>query len=125
MQSEPSPIKIALTPRFKRDIRELAKRYRSIRSDIQPLIEQLQAGELPGDRIAGVKYQIFKVRLKNSNLQKGKSAGYRVIYYVKTEQDIILATIYSKSDISDVSNEVIEEAIAQYEKEIQIEDNPS
>jgi mRNA-degrading endonuclease RelE of RelBE toxin-antitoxin system len=125
MQSEPSPIQIALTPRFKRDIRELAKRYRSIRSDIQPLIEQLQAGELPGDRIAGVKYQIFKVRLKNSNLQKGKSAGYRVIYYVKTEQDIILATIYSKSDISDVSNEVIEEAIAQYEKEIQIEDNPS
>jgi mRNA-degrading endonuclease RelE of RelBE toxin-antitoxin system len=125
MQSEPSPIQIALTPRFKRDIRELAKRYRSIRSDIQPLIEQLQAGELPGDRIAGVKYQIFKVRLKNSNLQKGKSGGYRVIYYVKNEQEVILATIYSKSDISDVSNEVIEEAIAQYEQEIQIEDNPS
>ena len=123
--AEPSPIQLALTPRFKRDIRELVKRYRSIRSDIQPLIEQLQAGELPGDRIAGVKYQIFKVRLKNSNLQKGKSGGYRVIYYVKTEQEVILATIYSKSDISDVSNEVIEEAIAQYEQEIQIEDNPS
>jgi mRNA-degrading endonuclease RelE of RelBE toxin-antitoxin system len=125
MQNEPSPLQIALTPRFKRDIRELAKRYRSIRSDIQPLIEQLQAGELPGNRIAGVKYHIFKVRLKNSNLQKGKSGGYRVIYYVKTEQDIILATIYSKSDISDVSNEIIEEAIAQYEQEIQIEDNPN
>lgn len=125
MQSEPSPIQIALTPRFKRDLRELAKRYRSIRSDLQPLIEQLQAGETPGDRIAGIKYQVFKVRLKNSNIQKGKSGGYRVIYYVKTTQSIILATIYSKSDISDVSNEVIEEAIAQYEKEIQIEDNPS
>jgi len=37
MQSEPLPIQIALTPRFKRDLRELAKRYRSIRSDIQPL----------------------------------------------------------------------------------------
>ncbi|MGQ4648125.1 type II toxin-antitoxin system RelE/ParE family toxin [Lyngbya aestuarii] len=123
--AEPSPIQIALTPRFKRDLRELAKRYRSIRSDIQPLIEQLQAGELPGDRITGVKYQVFKVRLKNSNIQKGKSGGYRVIYYVKTEQSIILATIYSKSDISDVSNEVIEEAIAQYEQEIQTEDNPS
>ncbi len=122
MQSEPSPIQIALTPRFKKDLRELAKRYRSIRSDIQPLIEQLQAGEIPGDRIAGVKYQVFKVRLKNSNIQKGKSGGYRVIYYLKTAQAIILATIYSKSDISDVNNEIIEEAIAQYEKEIQIED---
>jgi mRNA-degrading endonuclease RelE of RelBE toxin-antitoxin system len=120
MPSEPSPIPIALTPRFKKDLRELAKRYRSIRTDIQPLIEQLQAGEIPGDRIAGVKYQVFKVRLKNSNIQKGKSGGYRVIYYLKTAQAIILATIYSKSDISDVSNEIIEEAIAQYEKEIQL-----
>ena len=69
------------------------------------------------------KYQVFKVRLKNSNIQKGKSGGYRVIYYLKTDWGIILATIYSKSDISDVSYEIIEEAIAQYEQEIQIEDS--
>lgn len=123
MQSEPSPIQIALTPRFKRDLRELAKRYRSIRSDIQPLIDQLQAGQTPGDRIAGIKYQVFKVRLQNSNIQKGKSGGYRVIYYLKTEQNIILATIYSKSDFSDISREVIEDAIYQYEQESQIEED--
>jgi mRNA-degrading endonuclease RelE of RelBE toxin-antitoxin system len=109
------PIQIALTPRFQRDLRDLAKRYRSIRLDLQPLIEQLQSGETPGDRVTGIKYQIFKVRLKNSNIQKGKSGGYRVIYYLKTETEIILATIYSKSALSDVSNHVIEEAIAQYE----------
>ena len=124
MQSESSPLQIALTPRFKRDLRELAKRYPSIRSDFQPLIEQLQAGEIPGDRIAGVKYQIFKVCLKNSNIQNRKSGGYRVIYYLKTEREIILTTIYFKSDLSDISNEKIKEAIAQYEQEIQIEDNP-
>jgi mRNA-degrading endonuclease RelE of RelBE toxin-antitoxin system len=109
------PIQIALTPRFQRDLRDLAKRYRSIRLDLQPLIEQLQSGETPGDRVTGIKYQIFKVRLKNSNIQKGKSGGYRVIYYLKTETEIILATIYSKSALSDVSNHVVEEAIAQYE----------
>jgi mRNA-degrading endonuclease RelE of RelBE toxin-antitoxin system len=123
MPSEPSQVQIALTPRFKKDLRELAKRYRSIRTDLQPLIEQLQAGEIPGDRIAGIKYQIFKVRLKNSNIQKGKSGGYRVIYYLKTDEGIILATIYAKSDISDVSNETILDAIAQYEQEIPIEDD--
>ncbi|HIK10978.1 MAG TPA: type II toxin-antitoxin system RelE/ParE family toxin [Oscillatoriaceae cyanobacterium M33_DOE_052] len=123
MQSEPSPIQIALTPRFKRDLGELAKRYRSIRSDIQPLIEQLQAGQTPGDRISGVKYQVFKVRLKNSNIQKGKSGGYRVIYYLKTEQNIILTTIYSKSDFSDISRQLIEEAIYQYEQESKIEED--
>ncbi len=123
MQSEPSPIQIALTPRFKRDLRELAKRYRSIRSDIQPLIEQLQAGQTPGDRIAGVKYQVFKVRLQNSNIQKGKSGGYRVIYYLKNEQNIILATIYSKSDLSDISLQVISEVIYQYDQQSQIEED--
>ena len=123
MKSEPPLMQIALTPRFKKDLRELAKRYRSIRSDLQLLIEQLQAGELPGDKIAGVKYHVFKVRLKNSDIQKGKSGGYRVIYYLKTEQEIILTTIYSKSDISDVSNDIIEETIAQYKQEMQIEDN--
>lgn len=115
--NEPLSIEIAITPRFQRDLRELAKRYRSIRSDIQPLIDQLQAGEIPGDRIAGIKYQVFKVRVKNSNIQKGKSGGYRVIYYLKNAQGIILTTIYSKSDLTDVSNEIIEQAIAQYEEE--------
>ncbi|MBD1218060.1 MAG: type II toxin-antitoxin system RelE/ParE family toxin [Aphanizomenon flos-aquae Clear-A1] len=120
--NEPLVIEIALTPRFQRDLRELAKRYRSIRSDIQPLIDQLQAGEIPGDRIAGIKYQVFKVRIKNSNIQKGKSGGYRVIYYLKNAQGIILTTIYSKSDLTDVSNEIIEQAIAQYEEENTIPD---
>lgn len=120
--NEPLLIEIALTPRFQRDLRELAKRYRSIRSDVQPLIDQLQAGEIPGDRIAGIKYQVFKVRIKNSNIQKGKSGGYRVIYYLKNAQGIILTTIYSKSDLTDVSNEIIEQAIAQYEEENTIPD---
>ncbi|MEI6369706.1 MAG: type II toxin-antitoxin system RelE/ParE family toxin [Nostocales cyanobacterium ELA608] len=120
--NEPLVIEIALTPRFQRDLRELAKRYRSIRTDIQPLIDQLQAGEIPGDRIAGIKYQVFKVRIKNSNIQKGKSGGYRVIYYLKNAQGIILTTIYSKSDLTDVSNEIIEQAIVQYEEENTIPD---
>lgn len=122
MPNETSPIQIALTHRFKRDLRDLAKQYRSIRSDIQPLIEELQSGQTPGDRISGVKYQVFKVRLKNSNIQKGKSSGYRVIYYLKTQENIILVTIYSKSDLSDISNETIEHAISQFEQN-QLEDD--
>ncbi|WP_017292872.1 type II toxin-antitoxin system RelE/ParE family toxin [Geminocystis herdmanii] len=115
--SNNTPFYIELTPRFKKDLRELAKRYHSIRKDIQPLIDRLQTGEIIGDRITGVKYNVFKVRLKNSNIQKGKSGGYRVIYYVKTETSIILATIYSKSDLADISNQMIEDIIKKYEYE--------
>jgi mRNA-degrading endonuclease RelE of RelBE toxin-antitoxin system len=108
-------IQVSASPTFNRNLRALAKKYRSIRYDIQPIIEQLEQGELPGDKIPGIGYTVFKLRVRNSDIQKGKSGGYRVIYYLKTETEIILATIYSKSALSDVSNHVIEEAIAQYE----------
>lgn len=49
-----------------------------------------------GVEISGIDYQVFKLRVKNSDIQKGKSGGYRLIYYVKTEQGIILLTIYTK-----------------------------
>lgn len=77
-------ITIEFTPEFKRNIRALSKKYRHIRSDIQPLIEQLGKGEIVGDKIPGVKYSVFKVRILNSDIQKGKSAGYRLIYYFKS-----------------------------------------
>ncbi|WP_048752856.1 type II toxin-antitoxin system RelE family toxin, partial [Crocosphaera watsonii] len=90
MSNKSQPISIYLTSRFKKDLSKLAKRFRSIRQDLAPLIDQLQGGETPGDLISGVKYQIFKVRLKNSDIQKGKSAGYRILYYVKKETKIVL-----------------------------------
>ena len=41
MTIEPQPIAIELTPRFQRDLRTLARRYRNIRKDIEPVIAQL------------------------------------------------------------------------------------
>jgi mRNA-degrading endonuclease RelE of RelBE toxin-antitoxin system len=124
MSNSLPPIQISLTPRFKKDINQLAKRYRSIRKDLDSVIEKLQAGEVIGDacgwlrlRIAGLSYQVFKVRLKNSDIQKGKSAGCRVIFYLKTDTEIILVTIYSKSDLSDIQNQVIEEIIQMFESD--------
>ncbi|HEY9796884.1 MAG TPA: type II toxin-antitoxin system RelE/ParE family toxin [Leptolyngbyaceae cyanobacterium] len=117
MQTEPSPLQVEVTTKFKRNLRILAKRYRSIRADIQPVIEQLQSGELPGEQIPGVGYQIFKVRVKNRDIRKGKSAGYRLIYYVKTLEKIILVTIYSKSDQADISEAEIQSIVAEFEQQ--------
>ncbi|MCC3418307.1 MAG: hypothetical protein JGK28_10150 [Microcoleus sp. PH2017_07_MST_O_A] len=62
-------IQVIVSPTFNRNLRTLAKKYRSIRNDIQPIIEQLAQGELPGDRIAGVGYVVFKLRVRNSDTQ--------------------------------------------------------
>jgi mRNA-degrading endonuclease RelE of RelBE toxin-antitoxin system len=115
MSINKNPISINPSSRFKKDVKKLAKRYRSIRKDLQPLIETLQSGETPGDQIQGFNYPVFKVRLKNSDTEKGKSGGYRVIYYLQTATGIVLITIYSKSDQSNESNAVIEEIIRRLE----------
>jgi mRNA-degrading endonuclease RelE of RelBE toxin-antitoxin system len=111
-------IKLVFADRFKRDIRRLSKRYRSIRIDLQTLINQLEAGELPGDQISDVDYIVFKVRVKNSNIQKGKSGGYRVIYYLQTSDQVILITMYSKSDQSNIESSEVREIISDAEAQL-------
>ena len=56
-------MQIEVTARFKRDLRILAKKYRRIRQDIQPIINRLETGNLLDDRVAGVGYTIFKLRI--------------------------------------------------------------
>ena len=117
MQNKPPTIQVQFTDKFKRNLRALVKKYRRIRQDIQPIITKLEAGELPGDRIAGIDYTILKLRVKNSDNQKGKSGGYRVIYYVKTTTSIVLVTIYSKSDREDISVKEIKQVLAEFERQ--------
>ena len=38
---------------------------------------------------------VFKVRVKNSDNQKGKSGGYRLMYYLKTSFNVLLLAIDS------------------------------
>lgn len=117
MTSEPPLIQVEVTAEFQRNLRILVKKYRNIRNDIQPIIRQLQLGELPGDRITGVGHTIFKLRVKNSDIQKGKSGGYRFIYYVKATTKIILITIYSKSDREDISAEEIQQILNEFKQQ--------
>lgn len=116
MPSESSSIKIDLTPEYKRNLRDLVKRYRNIRSDTQTVIKQLQAGNFLGDRIPGLgtEFIIYKVRVRNSNIQKGKSAGYRLIYQIESSISILLLTIYSKSDRQDISAKEILDILAEF-----------
>jgi mRNA-degrading endonuclease RelE of RelBE toxin-antitoxin system len=111
----PSEIEVRFTPEFKRNLRALAKKYRHIRSDVQPIIEQLAAGNLIGDQVPRIGYTIFKVRVQNSDLHKGKSAGYRLIYYLQTQTQVILITIYSKTEQSDISAAQIRRIVQHFE----------
>ncbi len=110
-----SPLQVTFTPEFKRNLRQLAKKYRHIKSDLQPILDQLATGGKPGDQVPQVRYEVFKVRAKNSDALKGKSGGYRLIYYVKSASEVVLVTVYSKTEQADIASEDIRQIILDLE----------
>jgi mRNA-degrading endonuclease RelE of RelBE toxin-antitoxin system len=111
MTNETPQIQLVFSDEFKTRLRTLIKRYRSIRTDLKPLLDELQSGNFIGDPIPGTGYTVFKVRLKNSDIQKGKSGGYRVIYQLSGDIYILLVVIYSKSDQDDIPANQIRDII--------------
>jgi mRNA-degrading endonuclease RelE of RelBE toxin-antitoxin system len=106
---------VLVTPPFQRRLKNLAKRYRQIQADIQPIVDALLEGQIIGDQIAGTDFTVFKVRAKNSDIPTGKSGGYRIIYQLISPECVALLLIYAKSDREDITPEEIEEAIARAE----------
>ena len=109
-------IHIDLTPEYRRNLKDLAKKYRNIRSDTQSVIEDFKKGVIVGDRLTGFGSEIYvyKLRVKNSNIQKGKSAGYRLIYLLESATSILLLTIYSKAEKEDVTIGDINSILGEY-----------
>lgn len=111
-----SSIVVRFAAEFEKELYRLSRKYRSIKKDVEPIIERLQEGELLGDRLSGLTSNLYisKVRVKNSDIQKGKSAGYRLIYLVESTTSILLLAIYSKSERSDITGDEIQSILDNF-----------
>ena len=69
-----------------------------------------------------INIQFIRLEYQISDTRKGKSGGYRIIYYTITSEAILLTTIYSKLDRKTISNKEVEDIIGQYELEIEQRD---
>lgn len=85
----------------------------NIPPEVRKLVIQLEADERPGDKIPGVGYNVYKAHLPNPSAQKGKSGGFRVLYYVQLADEVILVTIYSKTQQADISVEKIRQILEE------------
>jgi mRNA-degrading endonuclease RelE of RelBE toxin-antitoxin system len=110
-ESREVSIELTFTNLFKRRLKGLAKRYRRIQADIQPVLDCLLMGDFIGEQIPETKYTVYKARAKNSDAQSGKSGGYRLIYQIESPASVILHLIYSKSDQATVSAKEIQDLI--------------
>ena len=97
--------KITTTPDFARDLKQLAKRYPSMKQDYRNFLDTLRQSPLMGEPLGK---HLRKVRFPITSKGKGKSGGARVITHVVIIEtdgtDITLVTIYDKSDQDSISD---------------------
>ena len=95
------PTQVDSTPGFRKDVDQLARKYPAVHDTVEEFIARLENDERPGSAIVGVGHDVYKARLPNRSARRGKSGGFRVIYYVCIENSVILITIYSKTELAD------------------------
>ena len=94
---------------FVKDIKKLKKRYKNILNDIEEFKNTLISNPNIGISLGN---GIYKVRVKNSNKNQGKSSGYRVITCFIDENNIVyLVKIYDKSEIANIKTSKLIELI--------------
>ncbi|MEQ8676350.1 MAG: type II toxin-antitoxin system RelE/ParE family toxin [Aggregatilineales bacterium] len=101
------PTKVNIPPIVQKEIKHLKRKYPSVVGEVRKLVIKLEADERPGDKIPGVGYDVYKVRLPNPSAKRGKSGGFRAIYYVQLADRVIMVTLYSKTEQTDISPEEI------------------
>ncbi len=104
--------KVGLIEESKKDIKNLAKKYPLVQKDMLTLVGSLEVDPVG----AGVHLgkNIYKIRLKNSSVKKGKSGGFRVIYYVVTEEfEVLILKIYSKNYMDSIYDAEIIKILAR------------
>ncbi|MBR6251700.1 MAG: type II toxin-antitoxin system RelE/ParE family toxin [Bacteroidales bacterium] len=97
--------KITTTPEFARELKQLAKRYPSMKDDYKSFLDELRANPLMGTDLGK---NLRKVRLAIASKGKGKSGGARVITHTAiievNDRNITLVTIYDKSDQATITD---------------------
>ncbi len=94
--------KVIATPRFKRELKRLVKKYRSLKEEYAGLVNELEQNPATGDPLG---HDCYKVRLAIAAKGKGKSGGARVITYVVVKgTTVFLMFIYDKSELDNITN---------------------
>ncbi len=97
------------TPLFEKELKQLAKKYPSIKKDIAVLAEELQKEPRLGTPLGN---ECYKIRMAISSKGKGKSGGARVITYVQiVKTNIFLLAIYDKADVSSITDKELQERL--------------
>jgi mRNA-degrading endonuclease RelE of RelBE toxin-antitoxin system len=104
-------IKVELSYNFRKEAKQLIKKYRSLGVEIAQLIHQLTENPFEGESLGK---DCYKIRIAIASKGKGKSGGGRIISCVKvTAEKVILLSIYDKSEQEDIGDNFLKQLLKE------------
>jgi mRNA-degrading endonuclease RelE of RelBE toxin-antitoxin system len=102
---------IIAVPTFKKELKKLAKKYVSLKDDLEDLFDILETEPKQGTPLGR---NCYKIRIAISTKRKGKSGGARVITnIVVAVNTVYLLTIYDKSGKDSLSDSELKELLKE------------
>ena len=94
---------------YQKAYKKLSKSYKHIDSDVKNYLLSIESKD---DLGVELKSNVYKVRIANSDKNRGKSAGYRLVTYLKiVENQLHLLYIYDKSALENLTEKEIDSMI--------------
>jgi len=106
---------------FEDDVKRYSRKYRHIEDDLNRFYQDFQSNpKQEAVAIPGYERKIWKVRVQSSDLQRGKSGGFRLIFYFDElkPETVHLLTIYPKTEREDLSRDELLRFFKSYVKSI-------
>ena len=98
-------------PEFEKEFKKLSKKYPSLKSDLLKLFHSLELNPHQGISL-GKDY--FKIRIRISSKNRGKSGGARIITCVKVILGkVYLVALYDKAEIGNILSAEIENRLSK------------
>ncbi|EKD64327.1 MAG: hypothetical protein ACD_51C00025G0002 [uncultured bacterium] len=92
-------MKIFFASHFKSQLKKLISKYPHVKEDLLNELDHLNI-----ENEIHIGHSIYKIRIKSSDMKKGKSGGYRcyIYFYIKNELLVPLC-IYAKNQQENIS----------------------
>lgn len=106
--------RIYLSDHFLRQLKPYLKKFRTLEYDLISALTQFRP-----ETADALGQKLYKVRLKSSDVPKGKNASFRLIVFLLEHKNILTPiAVYFKSDRADITEKEIEYHLAMVVSEI-------
>jgi len=101
--------KVKFIPKFEKELKRLAKKFPSLKSDFLLLLQSLKENPSQGISLGN---ECYKIRTAIASKGKGKSGGAWVITCFKiVHNTVFLLTIFDKSEQENISDKELKELL--------------